>query len=319
MINITELANKISRESKVALFCHVRPDGDALGSALGLKLALKSLGVVAEVFCDDIVPTRFYFLEEIKTVKRGFSLSDGYSALIAVDCAEINRLGDFAKCFDEFKNTYSIDHHISNTRFATVNYVVDCASNSENVYDLITELGVEINKELAELLAMGIVTDTGNFKHNSVRAKTFSVASVLREKGADFNKIVYNTFTKQTKARAKLHGLVTSKIRYFLDDKLAVITVTQKDLETTGATKDETEGFIDFVMGIDTVEVGASVMEIASNKYKISLRSKTVDVNAVASTFGGGGHHCASGCQIFGEYEEVVDKICFAVSREIPE
>ncbi len=319
MITLSELKNLIVKEKSVALFCHVRPDGDSLGSALALKLALKSLGVNADVLCDDILPLRFSFLNEIATVKKDLSDIQNYSALIAIDCAEINRLGDFALAFDGFKNTYSIDHHISNTMFAKVNYVVDNASNCENVYDLITELGVEINVEIAELLAMGIVTDTGNFKHNNVTEKTFKVASVLRAKGADFNKIVYHTFTKQTKARAKLHGLVTSKIRYFLDDKFALITVTQNDLELCGAKPDETEGFIDFIMGIDTVEVGASVMEIAKNKYKISLRSKSADVNAVASSFGGGGHVCASGCQIHGDYEEVVDKLCFAVSREIPD
>ncbi len=319
MITLSELANKISQETNVALFCHVRPDGDSLGSALGLKLALKSLGVKADVFCNDILPLRFSFLNEFSTVRNDFSLTQNYSALIAIDCAEINRLGDFAKDFDSFKNTYSIDHHISNTRFAKINYVCDNASNCENAFELIKCLGVEITPEIANLLATGIVTDTGNFKHNNVTDKTFGVASELVKKGANFNKIVYHTFTKQTKARAKLFGLVMSKIRYFLDDRFAVITITSSDILSAGATPNETEGFIDFIMGIDSVEIGASIMEIAKNKYKISLRSKSADVNAVASTFGGGGHVSASGCQIHGDYEEVVDKLRFAVSRELPE
>ncbi len=180
-------------------------------------------------------------------------------------------------------------------------------------------MGVTVTSDIANLLAMGIVTDTGNFKHNNVTEKTFSVASALKARGADFNSIVYNTFTKQTKARAKLFGSVMSKIRYFLEDKFALITITQNTLEEAGASSDETEGFIDFVMGIDTVEVGAAVMEMGSNKYKVSLRSKTADVNAVASTFGGGGHISASGCQIQGEYEEVVDRLRYEVSKELPE
>ncbi len=319
MISLTELASKIAKETKVAIFCHVRPDGDALGSALGLKLALKSLGATAEVFCDEVVPTRFYFLNQTTTVRKDFSLSDGYSALVAIDCAEINRLGDFAKDFDGFNNTYSIDHHVSNTRFAKQNYVFDNASNCENVYALIKELGVEITEEIANLLALGIVTDTGNFKHNNVTANTFSVASELKRNGADFNNIVYNSFTRQTKARAKLFGTVTSKIRYLLDDRFAIITITQEAIKSAGATPDETEGFIDFIMGVDTVEVGAAIMEIANNKYKVSLRSKSANVNAVASAFGGGGHISASGCQIFGEYEEVVDRLRFEVSKELPE
>ncbi len=319
MISITELANKISREKRVAIFCHVRPDGDALGSALSLKLALKSLGATAEVFCDDLVPLRFYFLNETTTVRKDFLIDGGYTALIAIDCAEINRLGEFARDFDAFKNTYSIDHHISNTRFAKINYVCDNASNCENVYSLIREMGVEITLDISNLLALGVVTDTGNFKHNNVTATTFSVASALKERGADFNNIVYNSFTKQSKARAKLFGEVMSKIRYFLNDRFALITISQSAIKNAGATPDETEGFIDFVMGIETVKVGASVMEIAKDKYKVSLRSKSADVNAVASAFGGGGHISASGCQIFGEYEEVVDKLRFEVSKEIPD
>ena len=319
MISITELANRIVKEKNVALFCHVRPDGDALGSALALKLALKSLGANAEVFCDDIVPLRFSFLNETKTVRNDFSISDGYSALIAIDCAEINRLGEFAGEFDRFENTYSIDHHVSNTRFAKINYVVDSASNCENVFDIIKAMQVEITKDIADFLAIGIVTDTGNFKHSNVTANTFNVASELAKRGADFNKIVYNTFTKQSKARAKLFGAVTSKIRYAFQDRFAIITITKKAIEEAGATPDETEGFIDFIMGIDTVEIGASVMEMASNKFKVSLRSKNADVNAVASSFGGGGHVHASGCQIQGEYEEVIDRLSFAVSRELPD
>ena len=108
-----------------------------------------------------------------------------------------------------------------------------------------------------------------------------------------------------------------SKIRYFLDDRFAVATIRLSDLTQTNARPEETEGLVDFIMGIETVEVGACIMELENNKFKISFRSKGADVNAVASTFGGGGHILASGCQISGDYEEVVDRITFAVSRYI--
>ena len=162
------------------------------------------------------------------------------------------------------------------------------------------------------------MTDTGNFKHKNVSSETLLVASKLLEKGADINYIVYKMFTEQSKERAKLFGLVSSKIRYFLDDRFAVMTVSSEMLKDSNARPDETEGFIDFLMGVKSVEVGACVLEMAKNKYKISFRSKGTDVNAVANVFGGGGHVLASGCQIQGEYEEVVDKIRFAVSRELP-
>lgn len=315
MISLRDLGAKLKEEKSVAIFCHIRPDGDTLGSALAFKLALNSLGIVAEVFCDDPVPSRFFFLNEAKEVKNAFGGS--YTALLAIDCADSTRLGSFEKIFLEHKNTYSIDHHVSNTRYAKTNYVFDAASNCENVLSLIELLGVEISEQIANLLATGIMTDTGNFRHKNVTPSTLYSAGKMVEKGADLNQIYFNMFSAQSKARAKLFGITMSQIRYFYDGRVALATVRLKDFKEANAEQSETEGFIDFIMGIIGVEVGVCVMETQPNKYKISLRSKSADVNAVASRFGGGGHTLASGCQIFGDYEEVVDKITFAVSREL--
>ncbi len=315
MKTIEELSLKLKKEKSVAIICHIRPDGDTLGSALALFHALNNLGIKAKVFCDDTVPSRFFFLKSASLVESTFS--GEFSAMLAIDCADVTRLGCFYEQFSKHKNTYSIDHHVSNTRYAKENLVIDNASNCENVLALIESLGAQITQEIANLLAMGIMTDTGNFRHKNVTPNTLSSASKLVEKGADLNNIYFHMFSKQSKERAKLFGLIMSKIRYFLDDRLAVGSILEKDLLNSGAKKDETEGFIDFIMGIDTVEVGVCILEMGKDKYKISFRSKGTDVNEVASTFGGGGHVLASGCQIQGEYEEVVDKICFAVSRHI--
>lgn len=316
MISLNELGIKLKSERSVALFCHVRPDGDCLGSALALKKALIHLGIEAEVFCDDPVPSRFFFLNQTKTVKK--ELDKDYSAFVAMDCADLTRLGSFADKFLAHKNTYIIDHHISNTRYAKTNFIFDRASNSENVFNLLNEMGVAIDEEMANLLFMGIMTDTGNFRHKNVKSETFYTAGKLIEFGADQTEIYFNMFSAQSKQRALLFGKTMTKIRYFLDDRFAVATVRLDDFISSGAEQSETEGFIDFIMGITGVEVGACVMETQKNKFKISFRSKSADVNAVAGTFGGGGHVLASGCQISGDYEEVVDKIYLAVKRELP-
>ena len=184
---------------------------------------------------------------------------------------------------------------------------------------IIKELGVEITEEIANLLMLGLMTDTGGFKHKNVTPDTLRVAAELKEKGADTNAIYYHAFSKQSKNRAALFGRTMSKIRYLLEDKLAIATVRLSDIAACSAEQSDTEGFIDFIMGIDGVEVGICILETANDKYKISFRSKEANVSAVAATFGGGGHVLASGCQISGEYEEVVDKLRFAVSRELPE
>jgi phosphoesterase RecJ-like protein len=124
-------------------------------------------------------------------------------------------------------------------------------------------------------------------------------------------------FTKQSKARAILYGRTMNKIRFELDDRLAFITVTQKDFEETGTDKSQTEGFVDFPLSIDGVEVAIALMEVKAGQYKASLRSKNINVNAVAAKFGGGGHLLASGCMLFGEYEEVVERLTYAVYQNL--
>ena len=316
MISITELAEKLLKEKRVALFCHAHPDGDTIGSACALKLALISKGAEAGVFCTDPIPKKYTFLEEPRNISQDHAgdFSD-YTALIAIDNADISRLGDFAERFSVHRNTYSIDHHVSNVGYADINYVVCKASNAENIFALTTEMHADITSEIANLLALGLMTDTGGFRHKNVTAETFYTAGKLVEAGADVNNIYFHSFVKQSKERADLFGRTMSGIRYFHGGRLAIAGITLKDLAATGAKQEETEGFIDFIMGVDGVEVGACIMETDSGKYKVSLRSKGADVNAVAAIFGGGGHKLASGCKITGEYEEAVDKIVFAVSR----
>ena len=241
MISLTELSAKIKGEKSVALFCHIRPDGDALGAALAFKLALQYLGIKAEVFCEDTVPPRFLFLSETATVKN--SLDGEYGAFIAIDCADITRLGVFGEKFLAHKNTYTIDHHISNTRFAKINFVRETSSNCENILDLLDEMQVPINVQIANFLAMGIMTDTGNFRHKNVTPKTLYSAGRLVENGADLNTIYYHMFQAQTKQRAKLFGRVMDKIRYFFDGRFAVATVRLEDFSACGAAQNETEGF----------------------------------------------------------------------------
>ncbi len=316
MIDILSFAKKLFSEKSVALICHVRPDGDTIGSTCALMRALLSVGVDAEAFCADEIPTRFFFLEETKNIKNHLSEKE-FTAFVAVDCADITRLGTFASKFSKSKNTYVIDHHVSNNRYANINYVVDNASNCENVYNLLKSLSIFIDKETANLLALGIVTDTGGFKHKNVTDSTLSIASDLVKLGADLNAISYNMFSKQSKERALLFAKTMSKIQYYHNNRVAIATVRYEDFSLTGANQDETEGFIDFVLGIDSVEIAICIMETEKKKFKISFRSKGPNVNELASRFGGGGHVLASGCKINGAYEEVLDKLQFTAGQFI--
>lgn len=315
-MTIKSFSEELKKYKDFALFCHVRPDGDTVGSAVALKLALENLGYVANIFCDDYIPEKFSFIKGSSLIKN--EIDREYGCYVAVDCSEIHRLGKFAALFNvNTKNTFNIDHHVSNTRYAGVNYVNDTSANAENVYALICELNVEITKDVATALLTGLSTDTGNFGHKNTTENTFLVASVLVKAGADINDINYRMFKSQSRERAKLFGMVMSKIRYFEDYKIGVVSVLKKDLELSGAKPDMTEGFIDFLMGVDTVKIAVCLLEVGEKAYKISFRSKGTDVNAVAGVFGGGGHVLASGCMINGYYEDVIDRLVYACKQHL--
>lgn len=316
--SLEEISKTIQSAKKVAIFCHVRPDGDALGSGLALCLALKAAGKTAHMCCDDVPPAKFSFIPAMKEVKN--NLPDGdYDLFISVDCADVARMGSFGKRYTKFKGaTVNIDHHVSNDGYGKFNYVEVCPASCEIVTLLFKTAGVDVTKEIADLLMLGLITDSGNFTHLDVSERTYSVAAFLRSKGADMHTINYNMFDRQPKGRALLYGKVMSKMRFLLDDRLAIIIISNAELVSVGSDTGLTEGFVDFPLTVDGVEVAASLMEYKPNLYKISLRSKgKVNVNEVAVGFGGGGHILASGCLLGGPLEEVIEKLTYAVYQAL--
>lgn len=316
--DLEQIAIKIKNAKRVAIFTHMRPDGDAFGSALALSHALDYLHVENEVCVESDIPSNLMFINGIDNVKK--RPEKPYDLLVCVDCSDVARLGvlsdEFLTATRKKKETINIDHHISNTRFSTFNFVRDCSANCMNVAKLIEYLGVPFDKKLSDYLLIGLLTDSGNFSHDDVDEEAFMLASKLVSNGADIAKLSYQLFKRQSKARAKLFALTMSGMRYYLEDRLALIIITQENMKKCEADNGATEGFVDFPLNVDGVEVGCSLMEVKPKQYKVSLRGKTyADVNKIAGVFGGGGHVKASGCMLFGELEEVIDKLVYTVSQ----
>lgn len=316
--SVEEITEKLKNCRVAAIFCHVRPDGDTLGSGLALCAALGKAGKSAHVFCEDPVPEKFHFLPAAKTVKSQLS-DDNFDILITVDCADIQRLGSFSKYFSKFRGvTVNIDHHVSNEGYAGVNLVKVCPATCQIMTGILKNSGFPVDKEVSDLLMLGLITDSGNFTHLDVTAETYETAAYLRGNGADMHAINYEMYGRQSKSRALLYGIAASGLKFALDDKFAYITVTRADMEKAGADGASTEGFVDLPLSVDGVEVAASVLEFKDNQYKVSLRSKgRVNVSSLAAGFGGGGHVLASGCMIFGSLEEVLDKLTYAVYQNL--
>ena len=322
MNTLQEIADVIKTLKSAVIFTHLRPDGDTLGSAMALSRALFMLGIRNEVVNEGDIPEKFLIFEGMdKIVKTPTLDAQGY---ICVDTSDEARLGYaqpvFLSGIKKGKVTVNVDHHISNTRFCKHNFVRGRASNCENIAELVRLLGVKPDKLLATYLMMGMVTDSGAFSHSDVNGDTFRAAAYAADAGADVSEITYQIFKKQTKAGSQLYAEVISRLRYDLEDRLAVALVTQEILKKYGLKQDATEGIVDFALTVDTVEVSICLMEVKRGQYKASLRSKgSVNVNEIAGVFGGGGHILASGCMLFGDYEEVFDKLRFAVAQRLPQ
>ena len=294
---LEEIAERIKRAKSAVILTHMRPDGDAIGSALALSRALDVLGIENSVSDESDIPSNLSFLTGTEKIGKGFfKEADLY---IAVDSADEQRLGalvDDFRAVSRKKDTVNIDHHVSNTRFAKYNYVRECSANCMNIAVLVEKLGVPLDKELAQYLLLGLLTDSGNFSHDDVTEETFLTAARLVKAGADIRWLNYNLFKKQSAVRAALFADTMSRIRYFFEGKFAAIVISREAMKKFGADNGMTEGFVDFPLSVDTVEVCASVMEVKKGQYKISLRSKNyADVNKVAGTYGGGGHVRAAG------------------------
>ena len=315
---LQQIAERIKQAKSVLIMTHMRPDGDALGGALALSTALDFLKIPNQVCDESEIPSNLTFMEGMEKVKN--TPQGEYDLVVTVDCSDEQRLGQLSEVLFLAKrkkiDTVNIDHHVSNTRYAKYNFVQNCAANCMHIATLIEDMGVPFDKNMADYLLLGLLTDSGNFSHDDVKEDTLLLAAKLIKFGADIHHLNEMLFKRQPKARALLYARTMGGMRFYHDNRFAVIVVSKKNMEDCGADVGMTEGFVDFPLTIDTVEVSASLLEVKKGQYKISLRSKTyVDVNRLAGCYGGGGHVRAAGCMLFGDLEDVLDRLSYTVSQ----
>lgn len=297
----------IKKANDILIVCHIRPDGDCLGSGFALTRIAEKMGKRVDFVCDSPFPPAYSFIKDRD--KFNDIKCERYDLAIAVDCADSARMGAFGELYRKCPETINIDHHKTNDGFGKSNFVVpDLSSTCELLYSLIKDYGV-IGADEATDLYLGLSTDTGNFMHSNTTPDTLRTASELLALGADLGAIVNGFYRNNTKNKLALVARAVGSMRYFDDDKVVVMTVTQKDLKETGCVLSDTEGLIDYGMSVGSVKVAVCMTEQRERSYKVSLRSKGADVSLVAGAFGGGGHKQASGCVANGYYEDVVEKI----------
>jgi phosphoesterase RecJ-like protein len=303
-------------------FCivgHIRPDGDCIGSQLGLAIALRNEGKKVTIWNEDSIPQKYKFLDPeglLEKPKHGKK----FDCVIATDCASYQRLGKAGECINDRKILINIDHHESNPRYGDVNWVSPREpSCGELIYRLLKVARWPITKPVADLLFTAISTDTGSFQYPTTRPGTFHTGAELVTRGANLATICHEVYQSYPVSRAKLLRHVYSKFRLADNDRIAWFWLKQADFNRTGAESDDTEGLIDHIRAIEPVVVACVFEELEPELTRISLRSKSPDVNVneIAAQFGGGGHPAAAGARIAGRPMTVQRKVIAAIKRAL--
>lgn len=308
-------AEALKRAGEVVVACHIAPDGDALGSMLGLGSFLERSGKKVWMTWGSgkiQVPPQYSTLPGVELIVNHAETPASPEVFVAIDCGDASRLELLADRFTSAGTRINIDHHISNDNFGDINLVdSQAASSSELAYELITTMGGVPSKEEATCFYTGIVTDTGRFQYSNASVGTLRTAARLRELGVDHEKVAIDIFESASFDYLHVLGIVLSRAK--LEDGIVWSYLDHEELGVLGM--DETEDFIDVLRSVRESKVAVLLKQLPDRSYKASLRSRgEVDVAELAAAFGGGGHKRAAGLKLRGKPEEIVA----AIKERIP-
>ncbi len=302
----------------IAIGGHVRPDGDCMGSCLGLGQYLREYypQIRTDVYLEKFRDV-FENLPGADSVQHTVPEGMTYDLFIVLDCSEPDRLGFSKELFESAAHTICIDHHVSNQSFAEWNHIVpDNSSTAELIYDLLPK--DRISRETAECLYLGIVHDTGVFQYSCTAPETMEAAAQLMRKGIDAAEIIQQTFYEKTYVQNQLLGKALLESIRFLDGKCIASVLTLKDLAFYGADTRDLEGIVSQLSITRGVETAIFMYELEPQYYKISLRAKNkVDVSKVAEYFGGGGHKKAAGLNMRGKAHDILNNLADQIAEQL--
>ena len=290
------LINFIKEQNEITLISHISPDADTLGSALAMYLLITRLGKKCEVVCENPVPRIYAFFPNAGKVVKPEN-AEGYSAAIAIYCADESRMGKSAGLFYAARETALIDHHVTNPGFAGTNLVIPRASAvAEIINSIYLKMDMPVDKDAACCIYAGIVTDTGNLSYDNTTSSALRTVADFVEQGLDIaklNRLIYRTVPY---SKTRVQGYVNSKIILEHGGDIGYAVLTRAQMLSFNATDEDCEGVIDCIRDIDCVKIAVFIREGADGSFKVSLRSKEKgDVCSIAGKYGGGGHKRAAG------------------------
>ena len=292
LITLKDAVTKLKSANKILITAHVQPDGDAIGSTLAAMQILRSIGKEAQIFIDDTVRKNLHALPHFDEIRRPIDGETFDADLMLILDTSPERIGNVRKL--TAAPILNVDHHVTNKGVDVELYVEpDAAATCEIVYKLARELDAPITPDVATCLYTGLATDTGFFQFSNTRAETLAIASELITCGVSPNFISEQL---EKKSLAEVCGLrdALNSLKIFCGGKVAGMFLDHATVNKF----DSTEGFIDEIRVIDTVDVAFLIKEQAPNVCRVSMRSKGVDVSKIAASLGGGGHIRAAGCTL---------------------
>ncbi len=318
-----EIGRVVREHNKFAVLSHVRPDGDALGSTLALALSLKGLGKEVRAWNEEGMLEKYNFLARAELLTQPPSAPEDFDVAIALDTAVQNRLGTTATAaVGSAKLWINIDHHPSNPRYGDLVYIDPTApATGQILFEFLTNQNFPITPEIAENLYAAISTDTGSFQYPNTTVRTFEIAAELVRCGVEVGRISQLLYENFPRRRIELLRQLLGTMQFGCDGKLAWFSLSQAAGLALGVIPEDNEGLIDNLRAIRGVIVAIFFEELPDGKVRVSMRSKNeaVDVCAICTQFGGGGHVLAAGARVRGTLPEVEKKIveqaCAAIER----
>lgn len=307
----------IKQADNILILTHIHPDGDALGSQLGLGDVLRGLGKQVCLYGEVEVSHLYDFLPGAAEITVGLPELGAFDCAIALDCGDAHRLGKEMAALLTVKPFLVIDHHAGHQDFGDLRWIdPDRASTGEMVYDLAVALGAEVSPAAAYCFYAAVVSDTGSFKYSSTSADTFRVARELILKGVKPAAVASKLFDNYTMPRLRLFQRVLESLQLQADGRIAMISAPRRLFDETGAATQDTEGFINYPRALSSVKVAVFLKEAEAGMVSVSMRSKgsSCDVSLVAAKFGGGGHRNAAG---FKRLDTTIEQLSAELLREL--
>ena len=317
--NPEAIARMIREAQTIAVCSHVNPDGDTLGCAAAMRLALTRLGKDVSLFCDGKVPDQLSFLPGIGEMRVPAETDGPFDLMLSVDVSDEKRLGACAGLMARSRHTAQIDHHPTNPLFMETNSVDGSAPAAcILIREQLETLGVEVDRDLAICLYTGISTDTGNFAFASTNAACFEIMSELMKLDLPLAKLNRILFRERAKPQVLLMGRALNSLRYYENGQIAAMRLTRMDFLDCGALSEHADTLVNF--GLDTVGTRMALLarEGENGTIKFSLRAKEPDsVSDIAQAFGGGGHPQAAGITMYGTLDETAGRVLDAMINKL--